>query len=481
MRFKPIATLALTAGLAATAAAGGCAVNPVTGERQFSLISESQEISMGQEYARQVEASIGLVGDDGLQAYVSGIGETLAAGSERPQLPWRFSVVDDPTPNAFALPGGFIFVTRGLLALMNSEAELATVLGHEIGHVTAKHSVTQMSRQQIAQIGLGLGSVFVPEVAQVSDLAGAGLQLLFLKYGRDDEHQADDLGFRYAFDNHYDVRQMADVFRSLERAGESAGQSPVPAWLSTHPFPAERIERTNQRVAALERPLPELNASESEFLAQVDGVVYGANPRNGFFRGSAFLHPDLRFRIDFPEGWQFQNTTQAVMAGSPQQDALIQLTLAQGTPEAAAQQFLSQQGIQGTSPARETINGLPAVSMQFEAQSQDAAVRGLALYIAYEDDTYQLLAYSTANRFSGYRTAFEQSLGSFDELTDAQALGVQPDRIEIVQVPEDMTLAQFNQRYPSEIDIAELALINQLTGPDQHIPAGTRMKQVVGG
>lgn len=481
MRFTPIATLAMTAGLAATAAAGGCAVNPVTGERQFSLISESQEISMGEEYARQVEASIGLVDDDGLQAYVSGIGKTLAADSERPQLPWRFSVVDDPTPNAFALPGGFIFVTRGLLAVMNSEAELATVLGHEIGHVTAKHSVTQMSHQQIAQIGIGLGSIFVPEVAQVSDLAGAGLQLLFLKYGRDAEHQADELGFRYAFDNHYDVRQMADVFRSLQRAGESAGQSPVPAWLSTHPFPAERIERTNQRVAALERPLPELNAGENAFLGQVDGVVYGANPRNGFFRGSAFLHPNLRFRIDFPEGWQFQNTTQAVMAGSPQQDALIQLTLAQGTPEAAAQQFLSQQGISGASPTHEEINGLTAVSARFEAQTEEALLRGLAFYIAYDGNTYQLLAYTPAAQFSNYQRLFRRSLGSFAPLKDAKALGVQPDRIEIVRAPEDMTLAQFNQRYPSEIDIAELALINQLTGPDQHIPAGTRMKRVVGG
>lgn len=481
MRFKPMATLTLAAGAAAAAAVSGCAVNPVTGERQLSLISEGQEIRMGEDYARQVEASIGLVDDDALQAYVSGIGKTLAAGSERPQLPWRFAVVDDPTPNAFALPGGFIYVTRGLLSLMDSEAELAAVIGHEIGHVTARHSVSQMSRQQIAQLGLGLGMIFVPAVAEVGDLAGAGLQLLFLKYGRDDEHQADELGFRYAFANHYDVRQMSDVFRSLERAGENAGSSGVPSWLSTHPFPAERIERTNQRVAALERPLPELNTGEAEYMGQIDAVVYGTNPRNGYFRGAAFLHPELRFRIDLPEGWQYQNMTQAVMAGSPQQDALIQLTLAQGTPEAAARQFLSQQGIRGTAPTRETVNGLSAVSARFEAQTEDAVLRGDALYIAHGGDTYQILAYTRAARFSDYEPVFRRSLGSFARLTDAQALGVQPDRIEVVRVPENMTLAQFNQRYPSEIDITELALINQLSGPDQTIPAGTRVKRVTGG
>jgi predicted Zn-dependent protease len=470
----------LLAGLCVVGAGPGCATNPVTGERQLSLISEGQEIQMGQEAAQSAAESIGLVGDAALQSYVGGIGSRLAAGSERPQLPWSFRVVDDPTPNAFALPGGFIFVTRGLMSLMDSEAELASVLGHEIGHVTARHSVTQLSRAQLAQIGLGVGMVLLPELATVGEIAGAGLQLLFLKYGRDDERQADELGFKYALSQRYDVREMADVFRALERAGEKEGQSPLPSWLATHPNPGERIEATNARIAALTQPTSGLNAGRQEYMNRLQGMVYGVNPRNGFFRGSSFLHPDLRFRIDFPQGWQLQNLQQAVMAGSPQQDALIQLTLAQGAnAETAARQFLGQQGIASSQPTRETINGLPAVAARFEAQTQQGVLRGLAVFIAYGGRTYQLLGYTPAQQFASYERVFGQSFGSFAQLTDQQALNVQPNRIEIVNVPQNMTLAQFNQRFPSVIEIGELARINQLTDPNSMLAQGTLAKRVV--
>jgi len=157
-----------------------CATNPVTGKRELSLVSEQQEIQMGQEGAQQVAQEIGLINDQALQQYVQGIGAAIAAKSERPNLPWTFRVVDDPSPNAFALPGGFIFVTRGLLGLMNNEAELASVVGHEIGHVTARHSVHQMSEQQVSQLALGVGAILSPTVAQFGNVASQGLGLLFL-------------------------------------------------------------------------------------------------------------------------------------------------------------------------------------------------------------------------------------------------------------------------------------------------------------
>ena len=178
----------------------GCAVNPVSGEREFSLISEDQEIAIGRDGATDVARSIGLVDDAALQGYVHNIGARLAQGSERPQLPWSFQVIDDSIPNAFAIPGGYIFITRGMMALMGSEAQLVSVVGHEIGHVTARHSVSMMSRAQVAQIGLRIGSILSPNLAQFSELAGGGLSLLFLSYGRDAERQADDLGFRYALE-----------------------------------------------------------------------------------------------------------------------------------------------------------------------------------------------------------------------------------------------------------------------------------------
>src|SRR5687767_1436603 len=186
-----------------------CARNPVTGRRELSLISESQEVSMGQEAAKQVAASIPPVADDALQRYVSGLGMQLARASERPNLPWSFTVIDDPQVNAFALPGGPVFITRGILTHMNSEAELVSVLGHEIGHITAKHSVSQMSQAQLANLGLGIGSIFSSTVANVSGIASAGLSVLFLKYGRDAERQADELGFKYMVRENYDPREMA--------------------------------------------------------------------------------------------------------------------------------------------------------------------------------------------------------------------------------------------------------------------------------
>jgi predicted Zn-dependent protease len=459
----------------------GCAVNPVTGQRQLALISEAQEIEMGRQVAEDAARQMGLVDDPALQAYVERLGLAMARASERPNLPWSFRVVDDPTPNAFAAPGGYIFVTRGLLSLMRNEAELMSVLGHEIGHVTARHSVTMLSRAQLAQIGLGIGSVLSPTIARLGDVAGAGLSLLFLSYGRDAERQADDLGFRYMLEQGYDARQMVNVFASLQRAGEASERSAVPAWLSTHPYPEERITRIQQHLAELNQPLDQTRVGTVDFMARIEGMVYGENPRNGFFRANQFLHPDLRFRLDFPQGWQTRNMSQAVLAGSPQQDALIQLTLATGTPDQAANAFFGQQGISASQVSRQTINGLSAVTGYFQAQTQQGQLAGFATFITVENRTYQLLAYTPAQLLGRYDAVFRATAGSFARLTDPQALAVQPNRITVVNPAQAMTLTEFNQRHPSRIPIEELALINQLAGPTATVPAAYRMKRVIAG
>ncbi|HEX6306542.1 MAG TPA: M48 family metalloprotease [Longimicrobiales bacterium] len=471
-------SMPLIAGLALC---GACATNPVTGERQLALISESQEVEMGRQAAQEAEQAIGLVPDQALQDYVHRIGSAMAAQSERPNLPWTFRVVDDPTPNAFALPGGFIFVTRGLLGLMNSEAELAGVLGHEIGHVTARHSVTMISRAQIAQLGLGIGSILVPQIAQLGQLAGAGLQLLFLSYGRDAERQADDLGFRYALQQNYDVRQMVNVFGQLQRASEASGQSPLPTWLASHPYPEERIQRIQQTLASLSRDLGTTNRNVDAYMNRIDGLVYGENPRAGYFNGSLFLHPDLRFRLAFPQGWRTQNLAQSVTGVSQQQDAIMQLTLAAGSETQAANQFFGTQGIASSQVSRTTINGLPAVTGYFQAQTQDGTIAGIAAFITHERRTYQILAYTPAQLLQRYEGAFRSAIGSFDRLTDPQALNVQPNRVDIVRPTQQMTLSQFNSRYPSRIDLNELALINRLEGGSSTIPAGTPVKRIVAG
>lgn len=456
----------------------GCARNPVTGSREFVLVSESQEISMGQEAAKEVEASLGLVEDAELQAYVRRIGQSLAAKSERPGIPWRFGVIDDPTPNAFALPGGPVYITRGLLTLMDSEAELASVLGHEIGHITARHSVNQISRSQLAQLGLGLGMIFVPALQNMGGLLSQGMQLLFLKYSRDHERQADDLGFKYALSDSYDVREMDDVFASLARVGELEQRSALPNWLATHPGPEERIERIGQKLAALPAPPPNAVVNRPQFLAQVDGIIYGANPRQGFFRGSEFLHPDLRFRLQFPAGWKTQNLPEAVVAVSPNSDAMVQLTFAQGSPTDAANAFFRQQGLTAGQVSRETINGAPAVVGYFQAQTEQGAIAGLATFLQHNNNTYQLLAYTGANSLQAYDRTFRSLAGSFSTLTDPTALNVRPNRVSLVRLTAPTTLAQFNQRNPSVIPINELAIINQVADANATLPAGTTVKRV---
>jgi predicted Zn-dependent protease len=460
---------------------GGCARNPVTGDLQLALVSEAQEIQMGQQAAQEVATTIGLVDDPALQQYVSDIGQRLAAGSERPQLPWSFAVVDDPTPNAFALPGGPIFITRGLLNLMGSEAQLATVLGHEIGHVTARHHVTQLSRTQLAQIGLGVGGILLPDLQQLGGLASAGLQLVFLSHGREAERQADDLGFAYALDTGFDVREMGMVFESLQRFGDREEQSAVPSWLLTHPAPAERIQSVEERLQAMTLTGEQLRIGRQPYLDQIEGLTYGSDPRNGFFRDALFLHPELRFQLTFPAQWQAQNLAQAVTALSPQQDAAIQLTLSSdGSPQAAAQRFFGQEGIQAGQTVQQPVNDLPAVLATFRAQTQQGILEGMIGFISHDGRVYQIMGYGPAQRFPANQRAVQESLLSFRALTDPDALAAQPDRLTIVRTTETMSLTEFNRRFPSAISIEELTVLNQLPSADTPLPGGSLVKRVVG-
>jgi len=464
--------------------AAACAVNPVTGRNQLSLVSEGQEIQLGQQSAQQVAQEIGLVQDSALQAYVQRVGSTLAAASERPNLPWTFRVVEDATPNAFALPGGYIFVTRGMMNLMTNEAELSSVLGHEIGHVTAKHQVTMISRAQLAQVGLGLGSVLVPQLQSLGGLANTGLQLLFLRYSRDAERQADLLGFRYALGQHYDVREMAHVFESLQRVEQAqqakTGRSPLPTYMASHPGEPARIADVERRAAQV----PAGSATRVEgapYLQRLNGLIYGENPRQGYFQGNVFLHPDLRFHVTFPQGWQTQNLPQAVTGVSQRQDAIVQLSLAQQSRSAgdAANRFFQQQGVQAGQGGQTTVNGLPAVVVYFQAQTQQGIVGGMVGFIEHGGNVYQLLAYSPAQLFQQYEGLFRGVIGSFGPESSAAVLNVRPNRVSIVRVPQAMTLAEFQRRYPSSIPIEELAIINQVQGPTATLPAGAMVKRIV--
>ncbi|MDO8666683.1 MAG: M48 family metallopeptidase, partial [Gemmatimonadales bacterium] len=392
----------LVVGLLAALAAPGCARNAATGANQFSLISEAQEIQMGRDNDQQVAASLGLYPDAALQEYVQQLGARIAATTERPGLPWTFRIVDDAAVNAFALPGGFVYVTRGLLAHVRSEAQLASVVGHEIGHVTARHSVTQLSRQQLAQFGLAVGGAVSPTFARYGALAGTGLSILFLKYSRADEQQADELGLRYMVRGGWAPNEMPEVFTMLERVGESAGGGRLPDWLATHPSPANRRDHITQGIAALP-PGFGTTVNRNPYLRRLDNLVFGADPREGYFRGALFLHPASRFRFTFPEGWTTANEKQSVSAVSPQEDAVVQLTLAQEpSAAAAASSFFAQQGTTGAPPTRGSVGGLPAVLGSFTAATEGGTLSGDVVFVEYGGGVFRLLAYSGEARWSAY-------------------------------------------------------------------------------
>ncbi|MGQ0642774.1 MAG: M48 family metalloprotease, partial [Gemmatimonadaceae bacterium] len=459
------------------------ATNPVTGRRELSLISESQEIEMGRQASRQTLQSMPEIPEAAMKSLVSQMGLRIARASERPNLPWEFHTLDDPAVNAFALPGGFIFVSRGLLTHLNSEAELAQVVGHEIGHVTAKHSVSQLSKAQLATLGLGVGSIFSGTVRAVGSVLETGLTLAFLKFGRDDEIQADDLGFKYSLNQRYDVREAIDVYEMLQAIGSrSRAGGKLPEWQSTHPDPGNRLAQTRQRIAALPAAsLTGLVVNEESYLRLLNGIVYGENPRLGFFRGTRFLHPDLRFEWQLPNGWQTANLPDAVVGQSPQKDAVIQLQVSQTASVAdALRGFLAQQGIQQLSAGTTTINGNQAALGEFDAQTQSGVVRGMMAFIRYGNTTYGILGYSSQQRYASYQNVFRASIGSFSQLTDPAALNAQPARIELVTLPRDMTIDTFIQTYPSSISPQDVMLLNDApTGTT--LRAGKLVKRVVGG
>lgn len=477
-----LTSLRLLVLLVALPLLAACATNPVTGKSELSLIPESQEIAMGQEAAGQIAAQMGLVQDEALQKYVSDLGIALAKSSERPHLPWKFHVVDDPVVNAFALPGGFIFITRGILTHMNSEAELVSVLGHEIGHVTAKHSVSQISKAQLAQIGLGVGSLMLPEGLEgLGDIAGAGLGLLFLKFGRDDERQSDALGFRYMTNLGYDPREMASMFRTLERQAKKQGGGGIPEWASTHPAPENRVENTLARVDKLASNPDELKVGRDEFLGRLSGMVFGENPRHGYFKEDRFYHPDLAFQFEFPKGWTKINRTDAVIGVSPAQDAIIQLRLAgKKTPREHADEFFAKEGIEAGRSTTEPINGLTAWRGYFRATTTDGVLAGLLGWIAHGENTYQIASFTTEPKLDTFSNAFVEVTKSFRRVTDRAVLDVKPAKISLVRADRDMTIAEFNRRYPSSIPEADLALMNGLE-PNETIRKGRMVKRVQGG
>jgi predicted Zn-dependent protease len=444
------------------------------------LVSEEQGIAMGRQADTAIIAAVGLYPDAAWQSYIQQFGERLAVTSERPGLPWTFRVVDDPAVNAFAVPGGFVYVTRGLLAHLTSEAELASVVGHEIGHITARHTAAEMSKQQLIGATLVLGSLASPQVAKYAGTASQALGVLYLKYSRDDENQADELGLRYMGRANYDPREMPEVFRMLERMSAAGGGGQLPEWLATHPSPGNRVASTTQLITALPQDFSATVVNRDLYLRRLDGQMFGANPREGYFEGSRFLHPEMRFQLAFPEGWATHNGRQADIAVRPGQDAVVELSSSPGAgAEAAAGAFLSQEGIQAGSTSRATQYGLTTVSAPFSAETADGLLRGTVLFVEHGGAVFGLVGYAPDARWPTYKAAVEQALESFQPLTDPAALNRQPQRLQIMKLDRRTTLEALARERQSPTSPATLALINQVDLQTQ-LEAGRLVKWVIG-
>jgi predicted Zn-dependent protease len=459
----------------------GCATNPVTGRREFSLVSTAQEDQMGREGYTAVVAEFGIYGDSTVQRYVNGVGQRLAKVSHLPDLDWHFTVIDDPAVNAFAMPGGYIYITRGILAHLNSEAQLAGVLGHEIGHVTHRHSAEQLTRQQISGLGLGLASLLSPTVSRYSAVAQQALGLMFLKFSRTNETEADELGVDYSTKAGYDPDEIPPTYAMLKRVGERAGQR-LPGFMSTHPDPGDREARTTELARLARAGRTGLLIRRPEYVHRLDGVVFGSDPRQGYFEGNEFYHPELRFAITFPSGWTFQNARSSVTVTAPEQRAGMQLSLADaGTlaPTAFVAKLAADGRIGSSRGGGETIGGASAWVGRLVIPVEGGTERVLAAAFIRRSagEMFQILG-QTAQPDDADFARVLASARTFRGLTDAARLDPTASRVRVTSVTTAGAFSSLVGALGTQgLDLEDTAILNNRQAADR-LASGELLKTV---
>lgn len=466
-----------------------CVRNPVTGKRDLILMSREQEIALGKESHPSVVATMGIYEDPKLQAFINEKGKAMAQISHRPDLPYQFYIVDSPVVNAFAVPGGYVYFTRGIMAHFNNEAEFAGVLGHEIGHITAKHSARQQSTQLFGTAGLILGSVLLDKTGQLTEAASQGLQAALLGYSRAHESESDGLGVEYSSKIGYDAKQMAEFFGTLKRIQDASGQA-IPEFQSTHPDPGNRQVRVNQLATEYQKQNPKnYEVDRDAYLRRIEGIIVGEDPKQGFVENDQFYHPELRFQFPVPRGWQYQNApSQFQMGPKDGKSAMILMGAKGDTPDAAAQDFITAQQLTVLQSEKTTINGNPAVfvvskqqpqqqqGQQQQQQNPNEQLQIGSWFIQFGNAVYGLHGLAQAGSFNNAFGTFKQVASSFRTLTDSEKLNRQPDRIRIKAAPQDGTFSQAMTTLgmpASRLD--QLGTLNGLKSGDR-ITRGTLLK-----
>ncbi len=469
-----------------------CARNPVTGKKQVVLMSEAQEIAMGQEADPQIIAQYGLYDDKALQQFITEKGNQMAAISHRPNLKYEFKIVDSDVLNAFAVPGGYVYFTRGIMAHFNNEAQFAGVLGHETGHITARHTVAQQRNALLGQLGI-IGSVIInPELGRFAETASQGLGLLFLKFGRDAERQSDELGVEYSSKIGYDAKEMADFFRTLERKSEGNESAELPTFLSSHPNPGDRFVTVNKLAVDWKQKLNLTNpiVNRNNYLKRIEGLIYGEDPKQGFMEADVFYHPELKFQFPTPANWNYQNSPQRVQFAPKDGKALLMMMLAPGNNlQEAANTMLQQNNLQALESKQTTVNGLNAIAIVAQPlppqtqqgqqqQQQQPSVRILSYLIEYNKTIYLLLGATSAQDFNQYYPTFRNTMEGFRQLTDQAKINKKPERIRIKTIAKSTTLEQVFKTY--NVPTArynEMAILNGMNLTDV-VPVGMMIKTI---
>ena len=469
-----------------------CAKNPVTGKRQVVLMTEEQELSMGREADPQIIQQFGLYEDQNLQNFINEKGKEMVAVSHRNNIPYEFRIVDSEVLNAFAVPGGYVYFTRGIMAHFNNEAEFAGVLGHEIGHIAARHSVEQQRNAILGQLGIIAGIIIAPDLAQFAEPASQGLGLLLLKFGRNAERESDRLGVEYSTKIGYDAQQMANFFNTLERKQAAAGGEELPDFLSTHPNPGDRNATVSQLAREWKQKVNLTNpkVNRDVYLRRIDGLIYGEDPKGGFLENNVFYHPVLRFQYATPQNWAYQNTPQRVQFAPQDGKAVMFLTLAPGKSlQEAANAVLQQNSLQALDSREITVNGLRAISIvadqrvqqtqQQQQQQQQPQVRTLIYLIQHGENIYLHLGATRIADFNYYSQIFTNSFQSFRELTDSEKINRKPERVRIKTVNQSATLDQVLRSYRVSDNkrLEEHALLNGMKLTDR-VNAGTLIKVI---
>ena len=457
-----------------------CAINPVTGKKEFMLVTEQDEISLGKEADQSVGQTYGFYENPALSEYVNRIGQSISKNTQRPNNEYHFKVLDTPVINAFAVPGGYVYVTRGILAYMNDEAELAGVIGHELGHENARHIAQQMSRQQVAQLGFNVGIILSEDFRKYAGLAQLGASMLFLKFSRDDERQADDLGVEYGSKSGYDTYRMAAFFQTLERLNP-AGGSGLPDWFSTHPNPANRVTAVKNKTAEWRQKLngTQYAIKRDHYLKTVSGIVFGEDPRQGYVEGSAFYHPTMRFTFPVPSGWKVNNTPSQVQIVSDKQDAVILLMQDKATSVSiAADQFIQEAKAAVQSREKLAVNNFQAEKVVARLISGQDTLRTMSYFIAKGGAVYAFHGMTRWNQYSQYSPTFSRTLGGFKNLDDPSKINVTPETLIVKTVTRTGSLETVLKQFGTpDNELENQAVLNGMNLAD-NVNAGTLIKIV---